>query len=317
MELSSQMLLFAKVVESGSFSAAARALDHTPSAVSRQIGQLESRIGVRLLNRGKGGISVTEEGAAFYDRCRDVATSVSGAEEFIAAVGGQPRGTLRVVATVAFGKVRLLPVLPAFLEHYPELRLSLELTDRKVDLAEEGVDVAIRFTEQIDDDDVVARKLMHNKRLLCAAPSYIERYGAPERPEDLIEHNCLRLSTVTSWNDWGLDLPDGGGIEGNFDANSADAIYHAALAGIGVARLSTYLIGPDLASGRLVRVLRDYTDDDSDIFAIYSDRRNLSPKIRVFIDHLVETLGGSDSAGDQASVENSRNKRPSMLSNST
>ncbi|SMF29643.1 DNA-binding transcriptional regulator, LysR family [Tistlia consotensis] len=290
MDLSSQMILFAKVVECASFSAAARELGHTPSAVSRQIGHLEDRLRVRLLNRTSQGLSPTGEGKAFYRSCADVAARVAEAERFASAVSAHPQGVLRVVATVAFGKAQLIPVLPAFLDRYPDLRVSLELTDRRIDLAEDEADVAVRFTEQLDQSSVFARKIARNRRVICAAPAYLARQGPPERQADLARHNCLRLSTVAKWNDWHLELPDGETLclpSGNFEANSADAIYHAALAGIGVARLSTYLIGGDLESGRLVRLLPDYADESSDILALYADKRNLPAKVRLFIDYLV------------------------------
>lgn len=294
MELSSQMLLFAKVVECQTFSAAARALKHSPSAVSRQIGHLEDRLGVRLVNRSRQGLSLTQEGRVFYERCAEVAARISEAESFVASMGVRPQGVLRVVATVAFAKAQVLPILPGFLERNPEVHVSLELTDRQIDLAAEDIDVAIRFTEQIDDASVIARRLASNRRVICAAPSYVSRCGAPERPQDLAHHNCLRLSTVTRWNDWHLDEQDGGGpilLRGNLEANSADGIYHATLAGIGIARLSSYLVGDDIRAGRLVRLLPDYSDEGSDIFAIYSDKRNLAPKVRAFIDYLVDHFG--------------------------
>lgn len=292
MDLASRMILFARVVDTGSFSGAARALEQSPSAVSRQIGALEDRVGVRLLNRTQHGISLTEEGRAFHQRCRTVALEVAQAEEALSAIG-ELRGTLRVVSTVAFGKAQLLPMLPRFLEMYPELRLSLDLTDRPVDLAAEDVDVAIRFSEQVTDPDVIARKLAPNRRVICAAPSYVERWGAPETPADLARHNCLGLTTVAAWNDWAFDEPNAETmrISGNFEANSADAIYHAALAGVGIARLSTYLVQDDLRAGRLVRLLPHYIQDNANIVAIYAERRNLAPKIRAFLDFLVNHFG--------------------------
>ena len=294
MELSGQMVLFAKVVECESFSAAARILGHSPSAVSRQIGHLEDRLGVRLLNRSKRGLSLTEEGRIFHQRCAEVATRVAEAESFAAQMTDHPKGVLRVVSTVAFAKAQLMGTIPDFLAQYPDIQLSLELTDRKVDLAAEAIDVAIRFSEQICDPAVIARRLASNRRVICAAPSYLERRGTPRTPRDLAGHNCLRLTTVTRFNDWHLEDPDGGGpllLKGDFEANSADAIYHAALAGIGIARLSTYLVCDDLRSGRLVRLLPDYPLDSSDLFAVYSDKRNLSPKVRAFIDFLVSRFG--------------------------
>lgn len=294
MELPSQMVLFAKVVENGSFSAAARSMGQTPSAVSKQIGRLENRLGVRLLNRARQGITLTDEGRAFYERCAEVAANISEAEAMVVSMTAHPQGEFRVAATVAFAKAHLLPILPAFLERNPDLRLSLEVTDRSVDIVEERIDVAIRFSEQIDDPDVVARKLAPNRRVICAAPAYLERFGTPETPEDLSRHNCLRLSTVARWNDWHFGDPETKRtvrLDGNFEANSADAIYHATLAGLGVARLSTYLVGGDICAGRLVRLLPDYVDESSDIVAIYADRRNLAPKIRAFVDYLVDWFG--------------------------
>lgn len=294
MDISSQMVLFAKVVESKSFSAAARAVGHSPSAVSRQIGNLEDRLGVRLLNRSKQGLSLTAEGHAFSERCTEVVAKISDAEAFVSSMGAHPKGALRVVATVAFAKTQLLPILPEFFQRFPDVEMSLELTDRSIDLAAENIDVAIRFTEQIDDRSVIARKLAGNRRIICAAPAYVAKFGTPQNAKDLVQHNCLRLSTVTSWNDWHLGDASQGApilIKGNFETNSADGIYHAALAGLGVARLSTYLVGADLKTNRLVRVLPDYSDEGSDILAIYSERRNLSPKVRAFIDYLADWFG--------------------------
>jgi DNA-binding transcriptional LysR family regulator len=290
MDLSSQMILFARVVETGSFSAAARAVSQTPSAVSRQIQQLEDRVGLRLLTRTQHGISMTEEGRAFHERCVLVAADVAETEALLSGMGDHPQGTLRVVATVAFGKAQLMPILPRFLEECPDVRVALELTDRPVRLATENIDVAVRFSEQVDDPEVIVRKLVQNRRIICAAPSYIERHGMAETPEDLSHHNCLRLSTVASWNEWHFNGNAHGPLTlgGNFEANSADAIYHAALAGLGIARLSTYLVGDDLRSGRLVRILPQYAQEDSSIVAIYRERRNLAPKIRAFLDYLVQ-----------------------------
>lgn len=294
MELSSQMLLFARVVEAGSFSAAARAAGHSPSAVSRQIGNLEDRLEVRLLNRTTQGLALTEEGRAFHERCREVAAQISDAESYVVSLGDHPQGQLRVVSTVAFGKAQLMALMPAFLRRYPEVRLSLELTDRAVDLAGEGVDLAIRFTEQLDDPSLIVRRLARNRRVICAAPAYLARFGTPATPAELAGHNCLMLSTVSRWNDWQLDDPESGeriALGGNFEANSADGVYHAALAGLGIARLSTYLVGDDIRAGRLVHLLPDYADDGSDIVAVYPEKRNLAPKVRAFIDHLAGHFG--------------------------
>jgi len=294
MDLPSQMILFARVAKAGSFSAAARTLKQTPSAVSRQIGQLEDRVGVRLLNRSNHGLVITEEGQAFLQRCIEISDRVFEAETFANAMNGQPKGRLKLVSTVAFGKSQLVPLIPDFLSRYRDVSVSLELTDRKIDLSADNVDLAIRFSEQVEDDRVIARKLARNRRLICASPRYLDRFGTPSQLTDLERHNCLQLSTIDSWNDWRIKDPRTGRtvvLGGNIEVNSADGIYHAALAGAGIARLSTYLINDDIRSGRLVHLFPDYEDDRSDIVAIYSEKKNLSPKIRAFIDHLVAMIG--------------------------
>ena len=295
MELSSQMVLFARVVDEGSLSAAARTLNQSPSAVSKQVSHLEDRVGVRLLNRSSSGISLTDEGQQFYERCSEIAQNVTQAEEMIVSLSGKPQGRLHILSTVAFGKAQLMPVLPAFLDQYPEVQLSVDFTDTKRDFADDRIDVAVQFTEQIEDQSLVARKLAPNRRVVCAAPEYLERMGTPQRFADMAHHNYLRLSTVKSWNDWHMNDADPAQamarLPSNMELNSADAVYHAALAGSGVARLSTYLIAPDLASGRLVRLFPEYEGKDSDIYAVYSTRRNLSPKVRALIDHLVAAFG--------------------------
>lgn len=291
MDIATQMMIFARAVQAGGFSAAARALDLTPSAVSKQISRLEDRLGVRLLNRTTRHVSLTEEGRAFYERAARITADIEDAAESVSALQGHVQGTLRVASTVAFAKHLMLPLIPEFLRRYPELRVMLEVTDRAVDLVDEGVDVAIRFTEQLTDPSLVARQLAINRRVICAAPSYIEAHGVPQTPDDLLKHNCLSLYTVSSFNDWDFDAPEGNRVlhvVGNFETNSADALYHAALAGLGIARLSTFLVGPDLKAGRLVRLLPKYVHEKASILAVYPHRRHLSPKVRAFVDFLVE-----------------------------
>ena len=294
MELSSQMMLFARVVENGSFSGAARALNHSPSAVSKQISQLEDRIGLRLLNRTQSGIALTEEGRVFYERCSDVASTVTETETLFEAMASRPKGVLRVASSATFGRIHILPLLPDFLEKYPEVSVRLEITDRAVDLVEEEFDIAIRLSEQLENETLIARKLAPNRRVLVAAPSYVAAHGLPETPRDLAAHNCLRLNTIARWNDWSFGSADGEvsvPVTGNFETNTTDAVYQAVLSGLGVARLSTYLVGQDIRDGRLVRLLPDYTQQGSDIYAVFSDKRNIAPKARRFLDYLADHFG--------------------------
>lgn len=290
MDIANQMILFAKVVDNGGFSAAARDLGQTPSAVSRQIGYLEDRLGTRLLNRSTKHVTLTEVGREFYPRCAHIARDVSDAEALVLSKVDHPQGTLKIAATSAFAKTQMLPLFPAFLKQNPDLKISLELTDRPLDLVEDKIDVAIRFTEQLRDVSVVARKLASNKRVFCAAPSYIVEHGVPTMPHQLAGHNCLRLSTIDAFNNWTFKDAKQSVIQtitGNFETTSTDALYRATLAGLGIARLSSYLVSDAIKDGSLVRVLPQYIDDEADILAVYSNKKNLSPNVRAFIDFLV------------------------------
>ncbi|PWG62591.1 LysR family transcriptional regulator [Spiribacter halobius] len=294
MDRAAEMHMFVRAVDKGSFSAAARDLDLTPSAVSKQIRRLEDRLGVRLFNRTTRRVSLTEAGHAYYERCARILQEIEEAEEAVTALNENPRGTLRVAATVAFGRVEVLPRINEFLERYPELNVEFELTDRHVDLIEEGIDVAIQWREQMEDPSLIARRLCVNRRIICAAPSYIERHGKPASPEELLEHNCLTLYEVSQFNDWAFEDAEHGyrvlHVGGNFRANTADALYEAALSGAGLARLSTWLVMPAIRAGRLVPVLPQYPHESSAYFVLYPHRRHLSRKVRAFVDFLVEVF---------------------------
>lgn len=289
MDVSSQMLAFVRVVEMGSISAASRSSRQTPSAVSKQIGHLEDHVGHRLLHRTKSGVSMTAEGREYYEKCRAVAEKFREAEEHVSNISGGPKGVLRVASSVAFGKLQLIPVLPRFLIEYPDITLSLELTDRSVDLEEENFDVAVTFAEQLTNPNFISKKIMNNERILCASPEFINRHGTPATFGELENFNCLRTSNVTGRNAWKAEI-DGKthsvDATGNFEGNSAHAVYIAALAGLGIARLSTYLVAEKIASGELIRIFPAYAQKHADVATIFADKRNLAPKIRVFVNYL-------------------------------
>lgn len=291
MDISAQMLIFVSVVEQGSISAAARSIGQTPSAVSKQIALLEDHVNRRLLNRTRRGVSPTQEGQEFYEKCRDMAEKFREAQALIGDLDDTPRGVLRVAATVAFGKSQLIPALPRFIERFPELRVSLDLTDRAIDLQTEGFDAAISFSEQRQNPDTVARKIMQSRRVLCAAPAYLERFGTPTSAEDLARHSCLRLSGNPDRNFWSGLAPAADPpfeAQGAFEGNSTDVIYRAALAGLGIARLPCYMAGRKFESGELVRVLPDYAAQTTEIFVMFAERRNLAPRTRAFVDFVTE-----------------------------
>ncbi|MDW3205648.1 MAG: LysR family transcriptional regulator [Alphaproteobacteria bacterium] len=292
MDRAGEMAVFTKVVEEGSFSSAARALKLTPSAVSKQIGRLEDRLGVRLLNRTTRQLSATEEGDAFYQRCVRILTDMEEAELAVSQRHSAPRGTLRVNCGVAFGKHQISPLIPEFLERYPEVNVEMTLTDALADLVEEGQDVAIRFGK-LQDSSMVARQLAVSRRAICCSPAYLERKGEPKHPSELTEHNRLAFATAIHLNEWIFRLPDGTEFpvkaEGNFTANNGETIHEMVLAGLGIARLAEFLVAPEVKEGKLVRILTPfYRDVEVPINAVYPTRRHLSPKVRAFVDFLVE-----------------------------
>ncbi|MDN3517044.1 LysR family transcriptional regulator [Aquisalimonas lutea] len=292
MDRASEMLIFVRCVEDGSFSAAARALDMTPSAISKQIRRLEDRLGARLFNRTTRRISLTEAGRDFYDRCARIMHEIEEAEEAVSSLQDQVRGTLRVTGTAAFARGEVLPRINRFLSQHPELNMEFELTDRRVDLVDEGIDVAIMLQEQVNDPSLVARKLAVNRRIIVASPEYLRAHGEPRTPEELLDHNCLVLYNVSRFNDWEFEFDDGSPrvihVNGNFRANTASALYEAALAGVGLARLSTWLVAPRIRDGSLVQLLPGYTQESSAYYVLFPQGRHLSRKVRAFVDFLVD-----------------------------
>ncbi len=288
----SEMAVFVRVAQEGSFSAAARYMDLTPSAVSKQIGRLEERLGARLFNRTTRQISLTDVGQAFFARADRILGDLAEAERAVTDMAGNPRGRLRVSMPVAFGRMHLAPRLPHFLAANPEVQIDLALNDRFADLVEEGFDLALRIGE-LADSSLIARKLAPNRRIAVAASSYLEANGRPERPADLLDHNCLTYTYRAQRHDWEFHGPNGREqvrVGGNLEANDAGALREALLAGLGVALLPLWLIGEDVRDGRLEVVMPDYPAPDSAIYAVYAPGRFLSPKVRRFVDFLVEEV---------------------------
>ncbi len=293
MDNTSEMAVFVRVVEAGNFSAAARELRLTPSAVSKLIGRLEDRLGARLLNRTTRSVTLTEEGRAFYQRCTPILAAIDEAERAVAELHGEPRGLLKVNASTAFGRYHIEPLIPGFLARYPDLRLELTLSESIVNLIEEEVDVAVRIG-QLPDSSLIARKLGTARRIVVASPAYLERHGTPQTPDDLKDHNCLRLSKATSLNQWEFKGPKGTRrieVGGNFEANSGIALHRAAVAGIGLIRVGNFTVAADVRTGRLVTVLADHEPTaESNIYAVYPHNRHLSAKVRAFVDMLVDAF---------------------------
>ena len=294
MESAGEMAVFVEVVEMQNFSAAARNLKLTPSAVSKLIGRLEERLGVRLLNRTTRHVSLTDEGRTYHQSCLPILAAIDDAEQAITSTREKPRGLLKVNVSTAFGLSHLEPLIPLLLGKYPDLRIQLTLSESIVNMVEEEVDVAVR-TGNLPDSSLIARKLSSTRRIVAASPSYLERHGIPQTPDDLNDHNCLQISMATTFNQW--EFHEKGRtrlveISGNYETNNATALHRAARAGVGLIRTADFIIAEDLQAGTLKAVLTEYeSEKELGIYAVYPHNRHLSPKVRVFVDLLVETFG--------------------------
>lgn len=290
----SAMAVFARVVETESFTRAAAELSLSKSAVSKQVSRLEDRLGVRLLNRTTRRLSLTEAGAAFYDGCQKTLAEAEAAEQAVTRLAVEPRGVLRVNAPMTFGVLHVGPALPAFLSACRELTLDLALNDRLVDLVEEGYDVAVRVGV-LAESSLVVRRLAPSRMVVCAARRYLADKGRPATPDDLGRHDCLIYSFRAAGPDWHFRGPEGlrrVKVSGRLCANNGDVLLTAALNGLGIALLPTFIAGEALRAGQLQRVLPGWRiAEEANVYAVYPTSRNLSPKVRVFIDFLAARFG--------------------------
>ncbi len=287
------MAVFARVVEAGSFAEAARRLATSRSAMSKAVAKLEKALGARLLNRTTRHLSLTEIGSSFADHCTRMLEEADQAERLVASLNTEPRGVLRVSASVAFGTLHVAPALAEFLPLYPELAIDLTITDRWVNLAEEGYDLSIRVTND-PPQNWVARKLAPVRRKLCATPEYFMRRGVPRSPDDLVMHNCLDYTRSGDQGLWRFTGPDGEisvPVKGPLHVDDDEALSQAVLGGLGISLLPTFIIGKDIQHGRLQAVLSEYIPVDRHVYAMYMPTRHLPSKVRVFIDFLASHIG--------------------------
>lgn len=293
---------FAKVAETQSFSEAARRLRSSKSAVSRHVAALEAGLGARLFHRTTRSLTLTEAGRDYFARASRILADLDEADASVTQLQAAPRGRLRVNAPMSFGFLHLAPALGDFLARYPEVELDVNLTDRFVDLVDEGVDVAVRIGS-LTDSSLVARRLAGIRRVLCASPDYLERRGVPKTPDDLKGHDCLSNTNITITREWRFIHPDGKPwpieVRGRMTANSGDLLRVAALHGHGFVHLPTFIVGGDLRAGTLVSVLDPYIAQDLTLNAVYPTARHLSPKVRAFVDFLAERFGGDKPYWDE------------------
>jgi DNA-binding transcriptional LysR family regulator len=297
--------VFVRVVELRSFSAAARALGTTTSAVSKRIARLEDRLGARLLSRTTRRLSLTEAGSALFARGSRILAELEAAELEVGRHSDRPHGTLRVNGPVVFGERHVAPLLPEFLATYPEVQLDLSLSDRYVDVVEEGWDAVIRIGRPVDSG-LVARRLGTARLVVCAAPSYLERRGVPEEPSDLLAHNCLRYTMAQARSEWTFRAPDGAAralaVSGNLRCDHGGAMHAAVRAGLGIAMLPTFIVDDDLRSGALVELLRDRVASEVVINLVWPAGRHAQPKVKAFADFLAARCKGRLGGGPGAAV---------------
>jgi DNA-binding transcriptional LysR family regulator len=292
-----EMEIFVRVVEHGSFSATARALRLTPSAISKLISRLEQRLGVSLILRSTRGLQLTPEGEVFFDRAQRIVSEIEQSERALSFASEEARGTLRVNSNIPFAQHYLLPIIPGFLEAYPGITLDLVQTDLPVDLIYERADVAI-LTGHLSDSALKARKLMETPRHVVVSQSYLDRFGRPRHPTDLERHNCLNFNIKRSLDIWPFDGQKHGeaerldqAVKGNLRVSDGETMRRMAMDGVGIARLSEFHIGADIASGALIPILEDFNPGDTEpVQALFVDHAHMANRIRVFIDYVTAAL---------------------------
>ena len=291
------MEAYVRVVEAGGLSAAGRALGLAPSSVSRRIAELEDSLGVTLLHRTTRKLSLTEAGEIYFERARDIVRSVEEANLAISAGRGDPSGTLRLTAPASIASRHIAPAVSAFQTQHPGLRVAMGVTDRMVDIVEEGLDVAIRIG-RLEDSSLIARKVGIARRMLCASPAYLERAGRPEHPEQLSEHACLTLRTHPGSNPWRFADGDSSiyvRASGPFFSDDGETLVSAACAGLGVVLMPEWLVGSAVSTGRLVEVLPEYAPDPArtPLYGVYAPATYTPPKVRAFVDFLAGRFSDS------------------------
>jgi len=291
---SSELLLVVELARAGGMSAAARELDVTPAAVSKRLAQIEARLGVRLFNRSTRRLSLTAEGEVYLENARRILGEIDDLDALIASRQAAPRGLLKVNAPLGFGRSYIAPAIAQFAQQYSEVSLQLQLTDRPADFVREAFDVAVRFGD-LPDTSLIARKIAPNRRLVCASPGYLKKYGTPATPHDLARHQCIVLrqndAAYGLWRFTKGRRSETVKVRGNLSSNDGEVTLTWGLAGLGILQRAEWDLARYLRSGRLVQVLEDYALPQADIYAVFPERHHLSAKVRVFVDFLVAYFG--------------------------
>lgn len=290
MDLFVSLKSFAQVIESGSFARAAERLNISTTAISKHVADLEAHLDVRLLHRTTRKLRLTESGQAFYERCTKLLHDWDETEQELSGAAERPRGTLRLTTSIHFGVREIAPALAEFSQRYPELKFDVQLSDRIVDLVDEGFDLAIRIGHS-GSDNLVARRLGEIRLVLCAAPAYLQTHGMPAVPGDLAGHNCLTYEYSVPRTQWRLFDAHGKEqlvvVSGSMHSNNAELLAEVAVRGGGIIFHPEFIVDDYLHSGRLVKILPDCIGPALPIYAVYPSRKHLSAKVRLFTDFLV------------------------------
>ena len=286
------MRLFVRVVEEGSFSAAARFLGVTPSSVSRQVSHLEGELGARLIHRTTRKQSLTEPGEIYFQHARRIVADLEEARLAVSRLTDTPSGSLHVTVEVDFALAYVAPILPAFLDRYPQVQIRLSMSPGMMDLVDSGIDLAIRIGH-LDDSSLIARRIAMSRSLLCASPAYLKRHGTPSHPGELEAHSCLSFRTRLGKIHWGFKLPQAlieVPVSGRLNANSLVFLRNAALSGLGIIMIPTWMIRDELKHGHLVPLLESFPLEPpgTPVHAVFAHNRHLAPKVRAFVDFLAE-----------------------------
>jgi len=288
------MVIFTQVVASGSFSAAAIATNHSNSYISKEINKLEARVGVRLLNRTTRSISLTPEGQLYFEQCQQLVLDAQDAVSLLTQSHIEPKGLLKVSCPTSFAESHLQEVLSDFMHHYPEVNLVLDLNDRQVDLVQDGFDLVIRATDKLAESSLVCRKIYSCKAYTVASHDYLKRFGTPETPKQLSEHQCICYSNLKQPSKWPFSHPEREDIQIDVNTkllcNSASMELAMVLAGHGICRLPEFVMDQTLKEQKLAILFPEYNSPIIDVYAIYPSRKHLSPKVRCFIDLLVQKM---------------------------
>lgn len=285
---------FTQVVHAGGFAAAAREMGLSRSQVNKLVIALENELGVQLLHRSTRVVTPTETGFAFHERCVEILASLEEAERAITQLNEEPRGRLRVNAPMTFGTMHLAPALSEFIKQYPDLQVQLTLSDRFTDPIEEGFDVTVRIAKPQEMASLITHPLTTAPRVLCAAPDYLEARGTPHHPSDLQHHSCLHYGQLAVEDQWVLSGPDGEQsvwVSGVLCSNNGEVLRDAAVHGLGIALLPTFIVERELEQGSLQIVLPDYRPIELSIFVLYPVNRHLSTKVRLFVEFLQAQFG--------------------------